>query len=259
MTVCDHGDNDRKGGFPKDAKFRALCLWKRLCIVRIVSSPGGFRYIEIAGLCAAFTMLVVTLARLVPSLDDESGLAIAGVVGGGYLAADFMTGVVHWLGDTVGSSEWPIVGQTFIRSFRHHHVDAKDIVRHDFVELNGANSIASLPLMIVAALLATVAPLASAFLVSMLVFAMGTNQIHQWAHDSSPPRFVRALQRARIILSPEHHEQHHTAPYDRAYCITTGWMNPLLDKLMVFRGAEWLIERIHPRLVSVETAQRRAR
>jgi hypothetical protein len=28
---------------------------------------------------------------------------------------------------------------------------------------------------------------------------------------------------------------------------------------MVFRGAEWLIELIHPRLVSVETAQRRAR
>lgn len=217
--------------------------------------PGGHRYVEVGALCAGFALLALSVARVVPGLDSWPYTIAVGV--GGYIVADMMTGIVHWAGDTVGSSSWPILGKGIIHPFRHHHVDPIDLTRHDFVELNGNNALASLPVLVGAVLLAPYAPYAAMFLTTVVVFAMATNKIHQWAHHPSPPRWVRALQRARLILPPEHHQIHHTFPHDRAYCITTGWMNPVLDTLGVFRAAEWVLERVHPRLISVESAQRR--
>ena len=40
---------------------------------------------------------------------------------------------------------------------------------------------------------------------------------------------------------------HHTAPRDKYYCITVGWMNPVLEKIRFFRLLEKAIARIHPR------------
>jgi hypothetical protein len=46
------------------------------------------------------------------------------------------------------------------------------------------------------------------------------------------------LQRSGLILGPEHHQRHHTAPFNTYYCITSGWLNPLLARSRFF-------ERIH--------------
>lgn len=225
-----------------------------------VAEARGHRVFEVGALCATFVLFAIAVARLAPSIDSVGELlGLAAVIAIGYLVADFATGVVHWLGDTVGDASWPVFGGAFIQPFRHHHVDPIDLTRHDFVELNGNNAIAGLPLLALATLYAPDAPYPCALVIAIVFFAMVTNQIHQWAHAPSPPRWVRALQRARLILSPEHHQRHHTAPFDRAYCITTGWMNPVLDRLLVFRALERIIEWIHPRLISAETAQRRAR
>ena len=37
------------------------------------------------------------------------------------------------------------------------------------------------------------------------LFVFCTNQFHKWAHTKNPARWVRLLQRAGLILSPEHH------------------------------------------------------
>ena len=65
-----------------------------------------------------------------------------------YLAADFLSGFVHFLADNFGSYDTPIIGPNFIEPFREHHIDPKGIVGNDFVDANGNNSLASLPFML---------------------------------------------------------------------------------------------------------------
>jgi ubiquitin-conjugating enzyme E2 variant len=75
---------------------------------------------------------------------------------------------------------------------------------------------------------------------------MVTNQIHKWAHlpaEKLSPT-LRALQRGNLILSPEHHDRHHAEPYLSHYCITVGWMNPVLDGLGFFRGLERVLSAV---------------
>src|SRR5262245_57817816 len=62
-----------------------------------------------------------------------------------YFAADLVSGFVHWTADTWGSPDMRILGPAVLRPFREHHIDPLAITRHDFVETNGNNCLASLP------------------------------------------------------------------------------------------------------------------
>lgn len=163
---------------------------------------------------------------------------LPGAVAAGLLAADFISGFVHWLGDTWGSIDMPVLGKAFIRPFREHHVDPKAITRHDFFETNGNNCFVSIPIVAATAFgplpAGAAGPILATFLVGMVLWVFLTNQIHKWSHMDAPPAWIAALQRLHLILPPDHHQIHHTAPYHRYYCITNGWMNPVLDKLRFF-------------------------
>ncbi|WPB79472.1 fatty acid desaturase family protein [Archangium violaceum] len=162
----------------------------------------------------------------------------------GYLAADFVSGFVHWMGDTWGSTDMPVLGKAFIRPFREHHVDEKAITRHDFVETNGNNCLVSLPVAILAVLLPHASSgqvFVSAFLGAMIFWVMATNQFHKWSHMDHPPALIGFLQRVHLILPPDHHRIHHTAPFNKYYCITVGWMNKPLMMIAFFPTLERLI------------------
>ena len=58
---------------------------------------------------------------------------------------------------------------------------------------------------------------------------LATNQIHCWSHVENSPRIVRSIQHARFNLHPEVHAHHHRDSFDRAYCVTIGWTNSILD------------------------------
>src|SRR5690606_24349431 len=117
----------------------------------------------------------------------------------GYLASDFVSGFVHFLGDTYGDENAKFFGPSFIRPFRVHHTDPQEICRHDFIELNGNNCLVCIP----AGLLAYwTIPAGDSYwgalsllsITSMLFWVFMTNQFHKWAHDDSPPRVIARLQ-----------------------------------------------------------------
>jgi plasmanylethanolamine desaturase len=199
-------------------------------------SPA-FRAVEILSITTFFVAVGALLWRLAPSMVAAPWLAVLMVVLG-YLSADFISGFVHWMADTWGSTEVPVVGQALIRPFREHHVDAEAITRHDFIETNGANCLISLPVTAVAFWTHDTVAL---FLTSMVVWVMATNQFHKWSHTRQRGAAVRFLQRLHLILPVDHHGLHHGAPFTRNYCITAGWMNYPLERIGFFRTLERLV------------------
>jgi ubiquitin-conjugating enzyme E2 variant len=164
----------------------------------------------------------------------------------GYVAADFVSGFVHWSADTWGTPDWPVVGRALIRPFREHHVDQKEITRHDFVETNGNNCFVSIGPGLLAALLTQGPGLAlnfflGAFTWSLILWVLMTNQFHKWSHLDAPPAVIDFLQRWHLILPRDHHQVHHTAPHTSHYCITVGWLNEPLLRLRFFPAMERLV------------------
>ncbi|MEK7632321.1 MAG: fatty acid desaturase CarF family protein [Patescibacteria group bacterium] len=176
-------------------------------------------------------------------------IALSAIIG--YILADFLSGFVHFLGDTFGSETTPIIGAAFVQPFRKHHTDPEDITKHGFVETNGHNCLVSIPVMIIMAhvlvkyaVVSVAAGFAFATSYFLILGVFLTNQFHKWAHMKHTPAPIRFLQRSRLILSPAHHKIHHTSPYTRYFCITTGWLNFTLDRLLFFPIAKFTIRRI---------------
>jgi ubiquitin-conjugating enzyme E2 variant len=210
---------------------------------------GGYsktqRAVETVALVVFAGIEVYLLSGLIGALIPAHVVVLPVAMLLGYLGADFLSGMVHWFCDTWGSISWPLVGQTVLRTFREHHFDSKAITRHDFVETNGSNAaigmvpmLCTLPLTPQESLWSWGAVLCGC---TMSFFILMTSQIHKWAHSDEPPRPVAFLQRWNLILSPQHHDKHHTAPFTRNYCITAGWLNPVAEYFRVFPRLERLI------------------
>jgi plasmanylethanolamine desaturase len=206
------------------------------------SYSSGHRLLEMVALVAAFGMLVVTLYAAVRGLPTGAGWKAALFVFGGVCLADFMSGFVHWAADTYGSPTMPIFGG-FVRTFREHHADQHDITRHDTIETNGDVCIFSSPVHFTL-LLVVENPFALSAIFGVFLGSYTNSQIHKWAHMERPPAIVRFIQRTRLFLSPGHHALHHSGAHLSNYCITTGWMNGLLDQIRFFRAMEWMLSRI---------------
>ncbi len=150
----------------------------------------------------------------------------------GWLAADLLSGLLHWALDSFGSVRTPLIGQAFIRPFREHHVDPEEMTRHDFVETHGASCFAALPLLAAACFVPWM--FVQALLTFIALGALATNQCHKWAHmeEAATPKLVLWAQRRRLVLPREHHRLHHTAPFDSHFCMSSGWLNAPLNALL---------------------------
>jgi plasmanylethanolamine desaturase len=188
--------------------------------------------------CASIALFAALAAFSLWRLSQASGpyffpvILIAALIA--WMAVDLLSGFLHMALDSWGNVRTPIIGHAFIRPFREHHVNPSEMTRHDFIELNGASSFACLPLLLLTASM----PLTShawlclqAVLLFTALAALITNECHKWAHAEAAdtPPLIRWAQRYRLVLSPEHHRLHHTAPFNSHFCMANGWLNAPLN------------------------------
>jgi plasmanylethanolamine desaturase len=169
---------------------------------------------------------------------DLPRLVIVGLAG--YLAADLASGLIHWFCDRFFEEHTRMIGPVLIRPFREHHRDPLAMTRHGFLELTGNPCLGLAPVLALAWRWAGGAWLDAL----VLAFAGGvilTNVLHKWAHAATAPAVVRWLQRRRLVLAPAAHALHHRAGYTGGYCVTSGWMNPLTDRLRLFVGLDLVL------------------
>lgn len=203
--------------------------------------PVSHRLLELIAFSAFLGFGGVFIARVVRALaDHHDGVTVAWSIAaavGGFLLADLMSGLVHFACDKLGSPETPVIGQKFIKPFRDHHDDPKAMTIGDFVAVNSDNLLLCLIVLVPAVVWLDVVRhvQAGAFLVSFVTFVAITNQVHKWAHMEHVPRLVSALQRAHIILPVDHHQVHHTDPYDDQFCITSGLLNPVMRRFNMWK------------------------
>ena len=200
----------------------------------------------------------VLLALLAPFAWRTAGTVAAGghaaallvALALGVLAADFITGCLHWFADTFFSADTPLIGQAVIAPFREHHRDPLAMTRRSFLRMSHSNVVATSGMLAAVWVWRGVAApwppsvFGDAWIVSLSAALWLTNLFHQWAHLAVVPRPVAWLQAAGLILTPARHARHHTASHAGAYCVTTGWLNPLLDRLQAFAAAERLIRAL---------------
>ena len=161
----------------------------------------------------------------------------------GYILADLMTGTVHWFCDSFFSEKTPFIGPIIIASFREHHTHPQLFTQDKFIEQDTTSFFVLLVPLILA-----VDPRSSTIsdylwhctLIGLSVGAFGTNLFHKWAHQKNPPQFAKKLQKLGLILTPELHKKHHRS-YSESYCVTSGWLNPLLDYINFFPKLESFI------------------
>jgi hypothetical protein len=211
------------------------------------SRPFGAVAFDAVSIGAFSTVFVMWAAAVAGPATSQPWISLSAMLLASLLA-DFGSGLVHWGCDTFGSETWPIVGRTLIGPFREHHLAPKAITQHDFLETNGCSAFAVLPFFATAWIFAGIEGPVALFVAMLLGWAslltLATNQIHKWAHSDAPPWWVRSLQSCGLLLSPEVHAHHHRAPFDRYYCITHGWLNPVLTRIRFFRGLEHVVTRV---------------
>ncbi|MBY0280486.1 fatty acid desaturase family protein [Candidatus Binatia bacterium] len=213
--------------------------------------PFWLKAFDVASVSALLVLLNVAVARLVPALGEGGAAAwiLLPACAAAVLAADLVSGLVHWICDRFFAEDTPLIGRMLIHPFREHHVDPMAITRHGLFELCGNNALAVLLPVLALLLAGPPRPSASSlalhgFVIAFSFAVFATNLMHKWAHAVQCRAVVRWLQRTRLILSPEVHDRHHRGDFSHGYCVTTGWLNPLLDASRVLpRSEAWLRSR----------------
>ena len=108
--------------------------------------PLWHRLLEWAGTLVLVGQAVWLGARIYGALDSRAGaLSILFGILLGYLVADLLSGIAHWVGDRFFDPTTPVIGPSFIAPFREHHVTPQAMVEHGPIELVGNSALLALP------------------------------------------------------------------------------------------------------------------
>jgi hypothetical protein len=165
----------------------------------------------------------------------------------GWLAADFLTGVFHWVEDryvSPGRSLDFMAGESS-GEVLHHDKPTAMLLNSKWENIRSTVVIAW-PLA--ASLYLFGFPL---WIVLAFFFVAFGNLIHRYAHTpaSQTPGWVVVMQCIGLFLSPDHHDSHHREDGKlvrkqdamMAYCGMTDWLNPFLDSIRFWHSLELML------------------
>ena len=159
----------------------------------------------------------------------------------GILLADFASGLVHWLEDNYGAKTTPLVGGAINANILHHS-EPRKFLRNNWWN----NSRAILPFVVFFSVVFYMTGQLNIFTLTFLLIGWNANEIHKWSHQTEKERPLIAnwLQKLGIVQSPKQHNIHHGGNKDSSYCTVTVILNPILNTIKFWRGAEWLVFKL---------------
>jgi hypothetical protein len=203
---------------------------------------------------------LANLAVTVPAevfLVSRAGIATRGwpfvVLGLGVaiFVADFVSGLLHWAFDTYFSDRNSSVKRMVVL-VREHHIYPDRIFRYSVWREAGLLSwfgvlLAAAPYGVALLAGGVPGPLRWALVLTGLVMCEEITfmlEFHKAGHRKKRGRLVRGLQKARLLLTPDHHLQHHAGQHDSHYCLINGVADDTLGRLGAFRALEAAIRGI---------------
>ncbi|MEM7328298.1 MAG: fatty acid desaturase CarF family protein [Pseudomonadota bacterium] len=178
-----------------------------------------------------------SMISALPSIQSLGSFVIQ--IGLGWLAADFASGVFHWAEDRYGSPRWPVFGGAIRDTIRHHRRPTSMLKKSVIKRSWRVFVIAAFGFAVFAAF-----GWLNPFTIALVTGAGLANEIHAAAHNSPQAngRCVAWLQSVGVIQSHAHHAAHHRGLKNVNYCTVTNWLNPILERVRVWRRLETIIK-----------------
>lgn len=192
------------------------------------------RAFEWSALLAFHLALAVMTSQVLVLWGFESLLWLLLALPLAIFLADLLTGLIHWVCDSIGSSTTPLWGPMLVKPFRDHHREPYRITQISLAENLGSSAFLGL---IVLGLTQTFAvtwhPFGIYTLLYFNAFAVWSNLFHRWSHIPlvKRPQWLKSLQNYGLLLHPRTHSLHHRGAHRDNYCILNGWANVVTNRV----------------------------
>lgn len=158
------------------------------------------------------------------------------------LLADLVSGVVHWLEDVYAKPGMLFINKITVEN-ELHHVRPREFLKNNWWQSSWDIALAGLIIVATAWWFNVL----SWEIVLFAILVANTNQIHKWSHQTKRENhaIVMFLQKIQVLQGPKHHGKHHGGEKNTHYCVVTPFLNPVLEKLNLWRNLERLNSKIY--------------
>ena len=201
---------------------------------------GSHRYESRTSRWGGFEFSVLKKGCVQSAINGET--MFLKLIGGFFVclwAADFVTGLAHWLEDTYCLENYPLIGSFICEPNIEHHIDPQLMVREG--TFFSRNLLQWTLCGGVYALLWLVG-LGGIFTFTILLMASFGNEIHRWNHMSKTSGFVTFMKDTGLIQIQKQHSLHHKQPHNQYYCVMTSLLNAVLERVNFWRKLEWVVQ-----------------